>query len=419
MVEETKQEVEFKNEEGKQAEGTIAGENVGADHSANDQNGAQMTEVAPVNVGDIVKGKVTKVEEKQALVDVGYKVDGILPISEVSSLHIDKVGDVLQEGDELTLQVIRYNQEKDEVILSKRAIDREKAWSDLEKKLETGEIFEAVVADVVKGGLVVDVGVRGFIPASMVERHFVEDFSDYKGNTLRLKVVELDKEKNKVILSHKAVLDDEYENQKKNVINQLKEGQVIEGTVQRLTDFGVFVDLGGIDGLVHISELAWNHVEKASDVVQEGDKVKVKVLGVNPEKERISLSIKQTQQGPWEQAGQGIKPGDVITGKVKRLVGFGAFVEIAPGVEGLVHISQIANRHIATPSEVLQEGQEVQVKVLDVNVKEKRISLSIRALQEDKERQELKETQSNYEQDNAGLGVTIGDLFGDLKDKLK
>lgn len=380
----------------------------------------KMTEVENLQVGDVVKGTVSKVDEKQALVDVGYKLDGILPISEVSSLHIEKVGDVLKEGDEIEVQVIRFNEEKDEMIVSKKAVDREKAWGDLEQKLQSGEVFEAKVADVVKGGLVVDVGLRGFIPASMVENYFVEDFSDYKGRTLRLKVVELDKEKNKVILSQKAVLDEESEQKKQEVLQNLKEGQVLEGTVQRITDFGAFVDIGGVDGLVHISELAWEHVEKVSDVVKEGDQVKVKVLGVDPEKERISLSIRQTQAGPWEQAAEKIKPGDVVTGTVKRLVSFGAFVEVLPGVEGLVHISQIANRHIGTPSEVLEEGQEVQAKVLDVNLEEKRISLSIRELEEQKEQQAAKEVQKNYEQENSGgMGVTIGDIFGDLKDKLQ
>jgi len=275
----------------------------------------------------------------------------------------------------------------------------------------------------VKGGLVVDVGLRGFIPASMVERHFVEDFSDYKGRTLTLKVVEMDREKNKVILSHKAVLEDELKKQKSSLLESLQPGQVLDGTVQRLTDFGVFVDIGGIDGLVHVSELAWNRVEKPSDVVKEGDKVQVKVLKVDKENERISLSIKETLPGPWEKAAEQFKSGDVVTGVVKRLVSFGAFVEIAPGIEGLVHISQIANRHVATPGEVLKEGQEVQVKILDVNPTEQRVSLSIRALEEEKaekaERASRREHQAFQQENNQGLNVTLGDLFGDLKDKLK
>ncbi|MBO8163029.1 MAG: 30S ribosomal protein S1 [Brevibacillus sp.] len=386
-------------------------------------NSPSLTEVKTVSVGDILKAKVTKVEDKHALVDVGYKYDGIIPISELSSLHVEKVSDVVSVGDEFEVKVTKLNDDKEELVVSKRAVDAEKAWDVLTAKLESGEVFEATVKEVVKGGLVVDVGLRGFIPASMVERHFVEDFSDYKGRTLPLKVVELDREKNKVILSHKAVLEEEANKQKQQVLESLAPGQILEGTVQRLTDFGVFVDIGGVDGLVHISELAWERVEKPSDVVKEGDRVSVKVLKVDKENERVSLSIKETQPGPWEKAGEQFKAGDVVTGTVKRLVSFGAFVEIAPGVEGLVHISQIANRHIATPGEVLKEGQEVQVKILDVNVSEQRISLSIRALEEERgeraERASRREQQAYQQENNQGLGVTLGDLFGDLRDKLK
>lgn len=387
------------------------------------KNSSSLTDVKDLSVGDVVTAKVTKVEDKHALVDVGYKYDGIIPISELSGLHVDKVADVVSVGDEFEVKVIKKNEEKEELVVSRKAVAVEKAWDELARKMESGEVFEAEVKEVVKGGLVVDVGLRGFIPASMVERHFVEDFSDYKGRTLSLKVVEMDKEKNKVILSHKAVLEEEAKRQKASLLERIEPGQVLEGTVQRLTDFGVFVDIGGVDGLVHVSELAWNRVEKPSDVVKEGDKVKVKVLKVDKENERISLSIKETTPGPWELAGEKFKAGDVVTGTVKRLVSFGAFVEIAPGVEGLVHISQIANRHIATPGEVLKEGQEVQVKILDVNVAQQRISLSIRALEEDRaeqtERANRREQQAFQQENNQGLGVTLGDLFGDLKDKLK
>ncbi|WP_019122478.1 30S ribosomal protein S1 [Brevibacillus massiliensis] len=386
-------------------------------------NSASLTEVKTLSVGDVVQAKVTKVEEKQALVDVGYKYDGLIPISELSSLHVDQVSDAVSVGDEFEVKVTKINDDKEELVVSKKAVAAEKAWEELSRKMESGEVLEAEVKEVVKGGLVVDVGLRGFIPASMVERHFVEDFSDYKGRTLTLKVVEMDREKNKVILSHKAVLEDELKKQKSSLLESLQPGQVLDGTVQRLTDFGVFVDIGGIDGLVHVSELAWNRVEKPSDVVKEGDKVQVKVLKVDKENERISLSIKETLPGPWEKAAEQFKSGDVVTGVVKRLVSFGAFVEIAPGIEGLVHISQIANRHVATPGEVLKEGQEVQVKILDVNPTEQRVSLSIRALEEEKaekaERASRREHQAFQQENNQGLNVTLGDLFGDLKDKLK
>jgi len=387
-------------------------------------NSLSLTDLKTLSVGDVVKAKVTKVEDKQALVDVGYKYDGLIPISELSGLHVEKVSDVVNVGDEFEVKVTKLNDEKEELVVSKKAITVEKAWDELAGKMERGEIIEAAVKEVVKGGLVVDVGLRGFIPASMVERHFVEDFSDYIGRTLTLKVVEMDKEKNKVILSHKAVLEDESKKGKEQVLAGLTPGQVLEGTVQRLTDFGVFVDIGGVDGLVHVSELAWTHVEKPSDVVKEGDKVQVKVLKVDKDNERISLSIKETQPGPYAQASSQFKKGDVVSGTVKRLATFGAFVEIAPGVEGLVHISQIANRRVATPGEVLKEGQEVNVKILDLNPAEQRISLSIRALDEDKEEKKEQASRREHQQfvqenNQQGMGITLGDLFGDLKDKFK
>ncbi|BAB05355.1 30S ribosomal protein S1 [Halalkalibacterium halodurans] len=376
----------------------------------------EVTEMKSFSVGDVVSGKVTKVEDKQAFVDVGFKVDGIIPISELSSLHVEKVSDVLSEGDELELKVLKV--EDDELILSKRAVQAEKAWETLQAALDSGEVIEAEVADVVKGGLVVDLGVRGFIPASLVERHYVEDFSDYKGRTLRLKVVELDKEANKLILSQRAVLDEEVEAKKKEVLASLQPGDVVEGTVQRLTDFGAFVDVGGVDGLVHISQLAHHRVETPAEVVKEGDAVKVKVLSVDPDSERVSLSIKETLPGPWEQVEGTIQPGDVIEGTVKRLVSFGAFVEVAPGVEGLVHISQIANRHIGTPGEVLSEGERVQAKVLDVNISEKRISLSIRELLDDAgSNQSDREVYESTNEESSGF--SLGDMIGDELKKYK
>lgn len=294
-------------------------------------------------------------------------------------------------------------------------MDADRAWEELQQKFESGETLEAEVADVVKGGLVVDLGVRGFIPASLVERHYVEDFSDYKGRKLSLKVIEIDPVKNKLILSRKAVLDEEADQRKQETLAGLQPGQVMEGTVQRLTDFGAFVDIGGVDGLVHVSELAWNRVEHPSEVLSEGDQVQVKVLKVDQQNERISLSIKETQPGPWEKVSEEIKAGDIVTGTVKRLVSFGAFVEVYQGVEGLVHISQISRRHIATPSEELEEGQEVRVKVLDMQPEQKRISLSIKEVEQEETREELK----NLDRNNSGMNVTLGDVFGDQLRRLK
>lgn len=381
-------------------------------------------EVAAIHQGDIVKGKVVKIEDNQVLVDIGYKYDGIIPIRELSSLHVETAAEVVEMDQELEVKVISINDEKEKLLLSKRAIDSVQAWEDLQAKFESQEVFEAPVADVVKGGLVIDVGVRGFVPASMVERHFVEDFSDYKGRTLRLKVKEIDQENNKVILSQRDVLDEEFEKNKQEVLSKIEPGQEIEGAVQRLTPFGAFVDLGGVDGLVHISEMAWTHVDKPSDVVSEGDQVKVKVLKIDPANERISLSMKAAQQGPWETVAEKFNVGDTVKGEVKRLVSFGAFVEITPGVEGLVHISQISHSHIGTPHEVLQEGQEIEVKILDINVDEERISLSIKETQEAPERSEQTERKSGKSSkvelpEQQGLNLTLGERFGDKLSKFK
>ncbi len=351
-------------------------------------------------------------EEKQVIVEIAdSKLDGIIPISELSSLHVEKSSDVVAVGDQLELQVLKIEEEA--LILSKRKVDAEKSWDQLAVKYENSEILEAEIKDVVKGGLVVDLGVRGFVPASLVEPHFVEDFSDYKGRTLTFKIVEIDKEKNRLILSHRAVLEEEKSKQKHELLHSLEAGQVIEGTVQRLTDFGAFVDIGGIDGLVHISQLSYQHVDKPSDVVQEGQKVNVKVLSVDPENERISLSIKDTLPGPWDNIAEKAPKGTVLDGVVKRIVSYGAFIEVFPGVEGLVHISQISHKHIATPHEVLKEGQDVKVKVLDVNGSDQRLSLSI------KELEEKEEEVTHFELPEESKGFQLGEMIGDQLKNLK
>ncbi|AKO93979.1 30S ribosomal protein S1 [Priestia filamentosa] len=373
-------------------------------------------EINNLEVGATVTGTVSKVEEKQVFVEVeNSKVDGIIPISELSSLHIEKAEDVIEVGAKIEAKILKVEDEA--LILSKRAVDADKAWNDLEEKLESKEVFDVEVKDIVKGGLVVDIGVRGFIPASLVETYFVEDFEDYKGKTMSVKVMELDREKNRVILSHRAVAEEQEVAKKQELLHSLEEGQVLEGTVQRLTDFGAFVDIGGVDGLVHISQLSHTHVEKPSDVVTEGDKVNVKVLSVDKENSRISLSIKDTLEGPWSNISDRIKQGDVLEGKVNRLVSFGAFVEVEPGVEGLVHISHISNQHIGTPHEVLSEGEAVKVKVLDVNENERRLSLSIRELEEGKGAQ--KEDYSQYEKKEESTGFQLGEMIGDQLKKLR
>ncbi|MDF2837146.1 MAG: binding domain protein [Paenibacillus sp.] len=399
-----------------------------------------MDNFVSLKKGDSVKGTIVKIEDNQAYVSLGYKYDGVIPLRELSSVQIESANDAVQVGQEVELKVVSIDDNKESLVLSKKLVDSAKGWEEIQARFESGEIFEVTVADVVKGGLVADVGVRGFIPASMVERHFVEDFSNYKGRTLRVKVKELDLENKKVILSAKEVLDAEFEQNKQQIMNDLQAGQELDGTVQRLTPFGAFVDIGGIDGLVHVSELSWQHVAHPKDVVSEGQAVRVKVLKVDPAAGKISLSIKAAQPGPWDSAAGQFNIGDIVTGTVRRIVTFGAFVEIAPGVEGLVHISQIAHRHVATPFEVLKEGQEVKAKVLDFNPAEKRVSLSIKETEEAPEQSESSPRQErdrdrgpraprtpkmeeinnpNVSLNSSSMSYSLAERFGDKLSKLK
>jgi small subunit ribosomal protein S1 len=392
-----------------------------------------MDNFVSLKKGDSVKGTIVKIEDNQAYVSLGYKYDGVIPLRELSSVQLENAADAVQVGQEVELKVVSIDDNKESLVLSKKLVDGEKAWDELQSRFESGEVFEVVVADVVKGGLVADVGVRGFIPASMVERHFVEDFSDYKGRTLRVKVKEIDVENKKVILSQKEVLDAEFEQNKQQLIGTIQVGQELEGTVQRLTPFGAFVDIGGIDGLVHVSELSWQHVAHPKDVVSEGQKLNVKVLKVDPAAGKISLSVKAAQPGPWDTAAGQFNIGDIVEGTVRRIVTFGAFVEIAPGVEGLVHISQIAHRHIGTPHEVLKEGQEVKAKVLDFNAAEKRVSLSIKETEEAPEQPapaprseraprapKMEEINNpNVSLNSSSMSYSLGERFGDKLSKLK
>jgi small subunit ribosomal protein S1 len=374
-----------------------------------------------VSVGDVVKGEVLAVEDKQAIVGIeGAGVEGVVPVKELSTLPVEDINELVKIGDVLDLVVISTigkDKENGSYLLSKRRLDAKKVWADIEKDFEDGKILEAPVTNIVKGGLVVDVGVRGFVPASMVEDHFVDDFEEYKGKTLTLKIIEIEPSENRLILSHKAVVEAEKEGKKAELLASIKEGDQLEGKVARLTNFGAFVDLGGIDGLVHVSEISHGHVGKPSDVLAVGDTVNVAVLSIDPTTERISLSIKDTLPGPWDNIEEKAQVGATLEGTVKRLTSFGAFVEVFPGVEGLVHISQISHKHIATPHEVLHEGDAVQVKVLEVNPTDHRIALSIKALEEKPEAEKAEKPEESYELPEESTGFTMGDILGDaMKD---
>ncbi|EJD5712831.1 30S ribosomal protein S1 [Staphylococcus pseudintermedius] len=378
-----------------------------------------------IKEGDKITGEVQQIEDKHVVVHVnGGKYNGIIPISQLSTYHVENANEVVKVGDEIGAYVTKIEVDEENetgsYILSKRKLEEEQSYAYLQEKLENNETIEAKVTEFVKGGLVVDVGQRGFIPASLISTDYIEDFSDYEGRVLELKVEELEPEKNRVILSRKAVEAEENEKKKAELLQSIKAGDVIEGKVARLTNFGAFIDLGGVDGLVHVSELSHEHVKSPEEVVSIGDTVKVKVRSVEQDSERVSLSIKDTLPSPFETIQEKYSEGDIVEGKVMRLASFGAFVEIGSGLQGLVHISEISHKHIGTPGEVLEPGQTVQVKILGINPEEERISLSIKAANPDEETEEAsEETTQHYTQpaDENENNPTLGDVFGDkLKD---
>lgn len=378
-----------------------------------------LNSVQEIHIGDIVKGEVLAIEDKQVIVAIlGTGLEGVIPAKELSTTPTDDLESLVKVGDELDLVVISRignDKENGSYLLSKRRLDAKKLWEEIEAKYAAGEIVDATITNVVKGGLVADLGIRAFIPASMAEDHFVKDFSKYKGQTLKCKIVEIEPSENRLILSHKVVAEEEKQKQKEAVFASIHKGDQIEGTVARLTNFGAFIDLGGVDGLVHVSEISHTHVAKPSDVLKVGEKVNVLVLSVDPASDRISLSIKDTLPGPWDDIVDKAPVDSVLTGTVKRLTSFGAFVELFPGVEGLVHISQIAHKHIATPHEVLKEGEEVKVKVLEVSPENQRIALSIKALEEKPEPkvEEVVAEEESYELPEESTGFTMGDILGE------
>ncbi|KRM55989.1 30S ribosomal protein S1 [Lacticaseibacillus sharpeae JCM 1186 = DSM 20505] len=407
-----------------------------------------LNSVSTVKVGDVVKAEVLAIEDKQLTVGIeGTGVEGVVPLKELSTQPVDDIHTEAKIGDELELVVISTigkDKENGQYLLSKRRLEAQKVWADIQKEYEAGNTITAPVTSVVKGGLVVNAGVRGFVPASMVADHFVEDLNQYKGQELEFKIVEIDATENRLILSHRAVIEASKAEARKEIFAKLAVGDVLEGKVARLTNFGAFVDLGGVDGLVHVSQISFDRVDKPSDVLKVGQEVKVKVLNLDEEKNRISLSIKAALPEPWDDIEDKAAEGSVLTGTVRRLTNFGAFVEVFPGVEGLVHISQISHEHIGTPQEVLSEGQEVQVKVLSVDPSAHRLQLSIKALTEapagsnDNNNDQPRRNNSNnnrggrgrrnegshtqipaeYQQDDSGF--SLGDILGDaLKDAAK
>mgnify|MGYP003369398694 FL=1 len=338
----------------------------------------------PLNLYEVVTGTVVKINSDEVMVDVGGKSEGVIPIKELSFQKDPDVEEIVKVGDEIQVMVIKMENNEGHMVLSKKRADQEKAMDTLQEKYENGEVIEAKVVSDVKGGVIVDIGARGFVPASHLDTKYVDDIKSFVGNTYRFKIIEFDSnpENRKIILSRRALLEAEEKEAREQLWDKIAEGQILKGRVQRIANFGAFVDLGGVDGLLHISEMGWGRVKQPTDVVNVGDEIEVYVLSADREKGKISLSLKKLIDNPWDNAAEQFPVGAVLTGKVVRIAPFGAFVALADGVDGLVHISQISWEHIDKVEDALAIGQEVQVKVLEVDEDRKRISLSIKDLKE-------------------------------------
>jgi len=335
-----------------------------------------------INEGEVVHGKVVRVDKDEVLVDIGYKSEGVIPVAELSIRRSVNPEDEVKLGDEIDALVLTKEDADGRLILSKKRARFEIAWKAIENAAESGEPVTGRVIEVVKGGLILDLGVRGFLPASLVDIRRVQDLDEFMGQELRCKVIELNRSRNNVVLSRRAVLEDERKEMRQAILDRLSPGDIVEGQISNIVDFGAFVDLDGMDGLIHISELSWSHVNHPSEVLDIGQDVKVKVLDIDRERQRISLGLKQTQSDPWQQVVEAYNEGDVVQGKVTKVVTFGAFVEIMPGVEGLVHISELAQHHVENPREVVSQGDTVNVKIIEVDAERRRLSLSLKRIED-------------------------------------
>ncbi|QGF24245.1 30S ribosomal protein S1 [Raineyella fluvialis] len=334
------------------------------------------------NDGDIVTGTVVKVDRDEVLLDIGYKTEGVIPSKELSIKHDVDPFEVVQVGDEVEALVQQKEDKEGRLILSKKRAQYERAWGTIEQIKEEDGVVTGRVIEVVKGGLIVDIGLRGFLPASLVEMRRVRDLQPYVGQELEAKIIELDKNRNNVVLSRRAWLEQTQSEVRHNFLNQLQKGQIRKGVVSSIVNFGAFVDLGGVDGLVHVSELSWKHIDHPSEVVEVGQEVTVEVLDVDMDRERVSLSLKATQEDPWQAFARLHQIGQIVPGKVTKLVPFGAFVRVEEGIEGLVHVSELAERHVDIPEQVVTVNDKVMVKIIDIDLERRRISLSLKQANE-------------------------------------
>ena len=334
------------------------------------------------NDGDIVSGTVVKVDRDEVLLDIGYKTEGVIPSRELSIKHDVDPAEVVSVGDEVEALVLQKEDKEGRLILSKKRAQYERAWGKIEEIKEADGVVSGTVIEVVKGGLILDIGLRGFLPASLVEMRRVRDLQPYVGKEIEAKIIELDKNRNNVVLSRRAWLEQTQSEVRSTFLQTLQKGQIRSGVVSSIVNFGAFVDLGGVDGLVHVSELSWKHIDHPSEVVEVGQEVTVEVLDIDMDRERVSLSLKATLEDPWQQFARTHQIGQIVPGKVTKLVPFGAFVRVDDGIEGLVHISQLAERHVELPEQVVTVGKEVMVKVIDIDLERRRISLSLKQANE-------------------------------------
>ena len=341
------------------------------------------------NDGDIVEGTVVKIDRDEVLLDIGYKSEGVIPSKELSIRHDVDPNEVVTVGDKIEALVLQKEDKEGRLILSKKRAQYERAWGRIEEVMKSGQTITGPVIEVVKGGLILDIGLRGFLPASLVDLRRVRDLHPFVGTDLECKIIELDRNRNNVVLSRRAFLEESQSEGRKTFLQGLTKGERRKGTVSSIVNFGAFVDLGGVDGLVHVSELSWKHVDHPGEVVAVGQEVDVEVLDVDLERERVSLSLKATQEDPWKEFERRYQAGEIIDGQVTKLVPFGAFVRVAPGIEGLVHISELSHEHVDTPESVLSVGDEVRAKVIDVDVPRRRVSLSMRQVMDKPQRTEI------------------------------
>ena len=337
------------------------------------------------NDGDLVEGIVVQVARDEVLLDIGYKTEGVIPSRELSIRHDVDPNEIVKIGEKIEALVLQKEDKEGRLILSKKRAQYERAWGDIEGKKERDEVVVGTVIEVVKGGLIVDIGLRGFLPASLVEMRRVRDLTPYIGKQVEARIIELDKNRNNVVLSRRAYLEQTQSESRTIFLNQLVKGQVRTGVISSIVNFGAFVDLGGVDGLVHVSELSWQHIDHPNEVVEVGDEVTVEVLEVDFERERVSLSLKATQEDPWQAFARTHTINQVVPGQVTKLVPFGAFIRVHEGIEGLVHISELAERHVEIPEQVVQVDDELFVKIIDIDLERRRISLSLKQANEEQE----------------------------------